>query len=121
VQRLSGQWQMAVRPPACARGPRVTGLGLHARVTGPRCTVAATRASDRWSLQCLNVRARPGYGEPTWRARGRRCAREHRLRQTFLFNHLCTSFSPIFEIEVVQTLNIKDAQQVTLYKKFQRL
>jgi hypothetical protein len=70
VQHIGGQWRMAVRPPACARRPRVTGLGLHGRVTGPSCTVAAARALDCWSLQRLGVRARPGYGEPTWRARG---------------------------------------------------
>jgi hypothetical protein len=116
VQRLGGQWRMAVCPPACVRGSRVTGLGLHARVMGPRCTVAATWALDRWSLRRLGVRTWPGYSEPTWRARGRRCAREHRLRQTVSFNHLCTGFSPIFETEVVQTLNTKVARQVTLYK-----
>jgi hypothetical protein len=28
VRRGSGQWRMAVRPRACARQPRVTGLGV---------------------------------------------------------------------------------------------
>jgi hypothetical protein len=70
VQHTGGQWRMAVCPPACARRPRVTNLGLHGCITGPSCTVAAAQASDRWSLRRLGVRARPGYDEPTWRACG---------------------------------------------------
>jgi hypothetical protein len=65
-----GQWGKALRPPASAPRPRGIGLSFHARVTDPRCTVAATRASDRWLLRRLDVRARPGYGESTWRVRG---------------------------------------------------
>jgi hypothetical protein len=86
------QWRMAVRPSACARRPRVTGLGLHARVTGPSCIVAAARASDSWSLRCLGVRARPGYGEPTWWACGdvvRGCAG---LRKQLDLAHLKMDF-----------------------------
>jgi hypothetical protein len=63
----NGGWRFAHQR---VRVGRVTGLGLHARVMDPSCTVAAARASDRWSLQRLGVRARPGYGEPMWRVRG---------------------------------------------------
>jgi hypothetical protein len=49
---------------------RGTGLSLHACVTGPRGTLATVRASDRWSLRRLGVRAWAGYGEPTWRRAG---------------------------------------------------
>jgi hypothetical protein len=74
---------MAVRPPASARRPRVTGLGLPARVMGPSCTVVAAQTSDRWVLRRLGVRARLGYGEPTWRACGRRRARCGRVQKQF--------------------------------------
>jgi hypothetical protein len=41
---------MAVRPPACARRPRVTGLGLHGHVTGlgPLITPVPRRARAAW-------------------------------------------------------------------------
>jgi hypothetical protein len=68
--RADRQWGMAVRPSASAHRPRGTGLSFHARVMDLRCTVAAARASDHWLLWRLSVRARLGYGEPTWRVRG---------------------------------------------------
>jgi hypothetical protein len=68
--RADDQWGMAVRPQASAHRPRGTGLSFHVRVTDPRCTVVAARASDRWLLRRLGVRVRLGYGEPTWRVRG---------------------------------------------------
>jgi hypothetical protein len=96
VRRTGGQWRMAVRPPPSVRRPRVTGLSLHVHVTGPSCTVAAVRVSDRWSLRRLGVRARPGYSEPTWRARGdvvRGCPELHKQFRLTMFVPIFLPFS----------------------------
>jgi hypothetical protein len=95
VRRTGGQWRMAVRSPASACRPRVTGLGLHTCVMDPSCTVVAARASDRWSLQRLGVRARPGYDEPTWRACGdvvRGCAELHKQFDLTIFHSIFLRF-----------------------------
>jgi hypothetical protein len=86
------------------------------RVISRRSTVATARASDRWVLRRLCVRARPGYGEPTWRARGRRRAWVRPDSNTVSHSPFQNEFSPNFQTKVLQTLNTKVAQQVTLYK-----
>jgi hypothetical protein len=67
-------------------------------------------------LRHLSVRVRPGYGEPTWRARGRRRARVRLDSNTVSLSPFQNEFSPNFQTKVLQTLNTKVAQQVTLYK-----
>jgi formylglycine-generating enzyme required for sulfatase activity len=62
VRPADGQWRKAARAGASVLWPRGTGLSFHACVMGPRGTMAAARASDRWSLRRLGVRARTGYG-----------------------------------------------------------
>jgi hypothetical protein len=57
--------------------------------------VAAARASDRWSLRRLGVRAQPGYGEPMWRARGdvvRGCAKLHKQFHLTIFHSIFLQF-----------------------------
>jgi hypothetical protein len=113
VQRGSGQWRMAVRPRACARRPRVTGLEVgachaHRRtVLGEACHGPAVTGLLRRA--CPAVRRR-GMPMARCRALGREGAKIVRLTP------FSNEFSPDFKTEVTQTLNTKVVQQVTIFK-----
>jgi hypothetical protein len=113
VRRGSGQWRMAVRPRACARRPRVTGLEVGAR-HAHRCTVLGESRHGPAKAGLLR-RACPAV-----RRRGmpmaRRRALGHEGAKTVRLTPFSNEFSPDFKMEVPQTLNTKVVQQVTIFK-----
>jgi hypothetical protein len=113
VRRGSGQWQMAVRPRACARRPRVTGLEVGARHAHRRTVLGKARhepaVTGLLRCACPAVRRR-GMPMARRRALGREGAETVRLTP------FANEFSPDFKMEVTQTLNTKVVQQVTIFK-----
>jgi hypothetical protein len=110
VRRGSGQWRMVVRPRACARPPRVTGLGVggSSRSQVHSARGGSPRTGGHWPAPaCVPGGTAAGHAHGTTS-----CARA-RLTPFPL------EFSPDFKMKVAQTLNIEVVQQVTIFKNAQ--
>jgi hypothetical protein len=110
----SSQWRKAVRPRACALRPHVTGLGVgacHARrhtVLVEACLGPTVAGLLRRAPPTVRRWGRHGKSRTTSRA-------DTPNSKTVSLSPFQNEFSPIFQTEVLQTLNTKVIQQVTLY------
>jgi hypothetical protein len=110
------QWGMAVRPPASAPRPRGTGLGLHASVTASSAQCHQRRPRTAGFSGASACACEPGTARPTWRRASASCAGAPAFKHQFRLAPFQTEFSPKIQIEVLQTLNTKVIEQVTLFK-----